>query len=209
MDTIDNILSKKYYITLNAKENKLYTNKELSCRKNDSILFYITVQEDKLIKDLSNCKVSVMSVNDKRKIEQIIDSPTVENGVLVFSPKKEFTSIQGTLNTEITIFDDDESITVQGFLFTITNVLSSDIPEENKDSVDTIIELNRVLNSYKEEVKSLRDSIDELRLLINGESNHVHLNKETLDSITDVEVTKWNDASEKVNNMLHYSVQFN
>ena len=56
-----NIISKKYYLELDTKTFTPYINQKFVCKRNDSILFYITVKADDEILDLTGCKISLVS----------------------------------------------------------------------------------------------------------------------------------------------------
>lgn len=200
---MNNIISKRYYLELSVNDNKLFSDKELYCKANDSIQFHITVKEHDEIKDLTGCRVSIVSTrNDCTMIEQVIDDPTFEDGVLIIKPKKEFSSVVCTMTNEITIYDTDESITIQNFIFSVTKTLQGErIDEEAKDSIDSLIELNKIIASYKTEVEELKAQIESLRELAD-DKGHSHQNKEVLDLITEDTFNKWNDNSTIIGNAL-------
>ena len=56
-----NIISKKYYLELDTKTFTPYIDQKFVCKRNDSILFYITVKADDEILDLTGCKISLVS----------------------------------------------------------------------------------------------------------------------------------------------------
>lgn len=196
---MSNIIAKKYYLELSVNDNKPYSNKDLYCKANDSIQFHITIKENDNIKDLSGCKVSMVSTrNDCTMIEQVIENPIFEDGVLIIIPKKELTNVVSTLTNEITIFDEDESITVQNFIFNVTKTIQGNkIDEETKDSIDSLIELNKIILTYKKDLEELKAQIDDLKNAATIEF-HNHDNKETLDLISDINYNKWEETSNTV-----------
>ena len=50
---MNNIISKKFYMELSVNDNKVYNNKELYCKLNDSIKLYVKLKEDGVIRDLT------------------------------------------------------------------------------------------------------------------------------------------------------------
>ena len=122
-----NIISKKYYLELDTKTFTPYIDQKFVCKRNDSILFYITVKADDEILDLTGCKISLVSARcNGSLIEHTIKDYKLENGVLIFSPKKSFLEFPSTFLNELVISNENESITTQSFKFVVSDLLEGD-----------------------------------------------------------------------------------
>lgn len=214
---MNNIISKKFYLELSFNENKPYNNKELFCKVNDSIKLYIKLKEDGVIRNLENCKISMIS--HKRGnchlgtvIEQDIQKVVVDKGYIVITPKREFTSTISTVVSEITIYDEDEAITTQSFIFQVFKALNDNVIEAEKNSIDTLIDLKRMLSVFemnvdeiRTKIEILKEQIEELDDKLNGGGSspgldHEHDNLEVLDSITQEDIEAWDNAVNLLNN---------
>ena len=205
---MNNIISKKFYMELSVNDNKVYNNKELYCKLNDSIKLYVKLKEDGVIRDLTKCRLSMTSrkrghCHTGAVVEQDIKELVIDGGYIVITPKREFTNSICTLISEITIYDEDEAITTQSFTFQVFKSLNDNIIEPEKDSIDTLIELKKNLLAFEMNVQELRDKIaiikeeiEELDSAIDGGLNncHIHENKEALDMITENCIEAWENA---------------
>lgn len=183
---MSNVISKKYYLELDTKTFTPYINPNFICKRNDSILFYITVKADGEILDLTGCKISLVSARcDGSLIEHTIKDYKLEDGVLIFSPKKSFLDVPSTLLNELVISDEDESITTQSFKFSVCDLLEGDYVngDEIQDDIDTLEELRRMLDEYNQALVNINTEIEN----INVELDEIH---DRLESVTDGYATK-------------------
>lgn len=163
---MNDIISKIYRIELDTKEYTAVTAKDLICKKNDSILFYITVKNDDEVVDLTGCSFSLVSARcDGVLLEHTIKEFIIEDGVLIFSPKKSFLNKPSTLLSELVISKNGSSITTQSFKFTVHDLLEGDCinGDEIKDNIDTLEELRAKLEEYNNNLKKIAYEIAKLK----------------------------------------------
>lgn len=192
---MSNVISKKYYLELDTKTFTPYINPNFICKRNDSILFYITVKADGEILDLTGCKISLVSARcDGSLIEHTIKDYKLEDGVLIFSPKKSFLDVPSTLLNELVISDEDESITTQSFKFSVCDLLEGDYVngDEIQDDIDTLEELRRMLDEYNQALIDINAEIENINadiVNINTELENIHVEideiHDRLESVTD------------------------
>lgn len=229
---MESIIAKRYYLELSLNDNKPYINKDLFCKVNDSIKLYIKIKEDGINgielaqRDLTNCRISMLSIkrsgnhDHNRTIELGVKQVVVDGGYIVITPKRAFTDSIGSVVSEITIYDDDEAITLQTFVFQVikgrTESFGFDRHRhdrydrydryDDRDSIDTLIDLRRSLEGYEVTAEELRAKIQEIddamlavELRLNtgtiGETSHVHDNKDVLDLITVEKINEWDSKS--------------
>lgn len=158
------IISKKFGMILNSNDTSIYTDKSFFCKSNDSIKFAIKVLEGEKIKDLNNCSFILISIkNGKDVIEQKIEEFEIEDGALVFYPKKIFTSSLGNVLSELIIYNEDKSITTQAFNFLVYKSINPLLVNEEMDTVNSIIELHNLLEEYRLDLIEINENTEYLK----------------------------------------------
>lgn len=202
-----------YDLKLDVKETKLLNNKDkMSCKANDSIILNIELVEGGIKKDISDdCSISLITSielsngtiksyrqNNKEHggFQVIKDEISTK---IIIEPMDFFTLNESkNVISEIVISDINESIATQKFRFNIVGTLNGGIIKSAFDSINTLDELDKLIEAEKQalidirnEVNLVSDDIDNKIVAIN-------------DKITqeDIKVDKAiEDIDNKINNM--------
>ena len=206
-------LAKKFLFKLDSKSVKALKEKSFVCYDTDTIKLVIEILENDDYKDLYNSNIEVIFSYPNGESAPI--KQTMEDGGIVIEddslisviPKSGCLIPTDYMRIDINIYDEDEFITLQPFVFKIYKSKESEIFEEAQDVVKTMLGINEKIATLSEEVNTLQVKIDEksadidnqltsITENINNELNEIKLQIDS--SILNMETTI-NQAIENAN----------
>lgn len=160
-------LAKKFLFKLDAKSVKVLREKSFVCYDTDSIKLVIEILENDNHKELYNSNIEVIFSYPNGESAPI--KQTMEDGGIVIEgdnlinimPKSGCLMPTDYLRIDINIYDEDEFITLQPFVFRVYKSKESEIFEEAQDIVKTMISINEQVAILKENVSTLTTKIEE------------------------------------------------
>lgn len=160
-------LAKKFLFKLDAKSVKVLREKSFVCYDTDSIKLVIEILENDNHKELYNSNIEVIFSYPNGESAPI--KQTMEDGGVVIEgdslisimPKSGCLMPTDYLRIDINIYDEDEFITLQPFVFRVYKSKESEIFEEAQDIVKTMISINEQIATLKENVNTLTSKIEE------------------------------------------------
>lgn len=160
-------LAKKFLFKLDAKSVKVLREKSFVCYDTDSIKLVIEILENDNHKELYNSNIEVIFSYPNGESAPI--KQTMEDGGIVIEgdnlinimPKSGCLMPTDYLRIDINIYDEDEFITLQPFVFRVYKSKESEIFEEAQDIVKTMISINEQVAILKENVNTLTSKIEE------------------------------------------------
>lgn len=201
----------RYKLTLDVKKADIPRDKN-QCKQNDDIILDIDILEGGVVKQLSdNCNVSLLySIQDLdgnvvsyRQSSQdggFTITQTLERTNITIKVKDSFAMTCGTLFAELVISDTDESISTQMFKFVVKESINGKVVSEAYDSINTIEELDRLIEAEKLALIELRQTVLNISNGIDMEllsiNNKILAENQKVDlAITDID-NKINDMNE-------------
>lgn len=163
-------ISKHYSFTIDTKETKLL-KKNLIFNYADDITLHIEVLEGGIAKDLTDCKVDLIVANQENPtpiLHKFEDGGiSISDNIVTIVCKNNYIDLVGANISQLIIRDDDQNITTQQFLYITNATLISDEVVNAQNKIDTLVELDEViettklkLNQVDVEVGNLIDDID-------------------------------------------------
>ena len=161
---MSNIIAKQFKFTLDSKSVKTYREKSFVCYNTDSIKFTIDIVEDGAPKSIVGANIEVNysypngeSISMKQEFEDgivIVGGSTIE-----ITPKNSCLVPTDTLMIEVNIYDKDEFITLQPFMFKVLKSIESDI----YDKAETV---TKTMRSIADQMAVLTQDVAELEGLV-------------------------------------------
>ena len=161
---MSNIIAKQFKFTLDSKSVKTYREKSFVCYNTDSIKFTIDIIEDGTPKSIVGANIEVNysypngeSISMKQEFEDgivIVGGSTIE-----ITPKNSCLVPTDALMIEVNIYDKDEFITLQPFMFKVLKSIESDI----YDKAETV---TKTMRSIADQVAVLTQDVAELEGLV-------------------------------------------
>lgn len=161
---MSNIIAKQFKFTLDSKSVKTYREKSFVCYNTDSIKFTIDIIEDGSPKSIVGANIEVNysypngeSASMKQEFEDgivIVGGSTIE-----ITPKNNCLVPTDALMIEVNIYDKDEFITLQPFVFKVLKSIESDI----FDKAETVI---KTMRSVADQMAVLTQDVAELEGLV-------------------------------------------
>ena len=161
---MSNIIAKQFKFTLDSKSVKTYREKSFVCYNTDSIKFTIDIIEDGAPKSIVGANIEVNysypngeSASMKQEFEDgivIVGGSTIE-----ITPKNNCLIPTDALMIEVNIYDKDEFITLQPFVFKVLKSIESDI----FDKAETVI---KTMRSVADQMAVLTQDVVELEGLV-------------------------------------------
>ena len=191
-------LAKKFLFKLDSKSVKVLREKSFMCYDTDTIKLVIEIFENDDYKDLYNSNIEVIFSYPNGESNPI--KQTMEDGGIVIEddslisvvPKSGCLMPTDYLRIDINIYDEDEFITLQPFVFKVYKSKESEIFEEAQDVIKTIISINEQVTALKENVDTLTSKIEETSANIDNQLE-----------VTIREVNnKMNEAKNEINNSI-------
>lgn len=189
-------LAKKFLFKLNTKSVKVLKEKSFVCYDTDTIKLVIEILENDGYKELYNSNIEVIFSypnGESAPIKQtMVDGGIVieEDSMVSIIPKSGCLIPTDNLRIDINIYDEDEFITLQPFIFKVYKSKESEIFEEAQDVVKTMTSINEQLATLKENVNTLTTKIEEtsanidsrLEVILQEANNKVNEAKAEIDN---------------------------
>ena len=191
-------LAKKFLFKLDSKSVKVLREKSFMCYDTDTIKLVIEILENDDYKDLYNSNIEVIFSYPNGESNLI--KQTMEDGGIVIEddslisvvPKSGCLMPTDYLRIDINIYDEDEFITLQPFVFKVYKSKESEIFEEAQDVIKTMTSINEQVAVLKENVDTLTSKIEETSANIDNQL------EVTLREVNN----KMNEAKNEINNSI-------
>lgn len=189
---MDNVLAKKFQFKLDAKSTKMYKDKSFVCYDTDSLKWVIEVLEEDEPKSLGNSEIEVVySYPNKENgaVKQVMADGGIEieaDGTIVVRPKNNCLIPTDYLRIDINIYDQDEFITLQPFMFRVIKSIESEIYEKAEDVVKT-------MKSITEQMASLIGDVEELQVLVSQKEDEIDIRVQNMVSMLEDNINNTND----------------
>ena len=194
---MDNIIAKKFNFQLDAKLVKALRDKSFICYNTDDIELLIDIVENGAEKILDNSMVEVIYSypnGESNQIKQTMedgDISIVENKILI-RPKSNCLIPTEYLKIDINIYDEDEFISTQPFIFRVYKSAESEMFEVAEDVVNTMRSIDGQLQElsakidglqgeFKEEYDAVKEKYDEVYSDMIDLSREISSNTRTLE----------------------------
>lgn len=181
-------ISKYFEINLDSKITKPLKDKTLVCFDTDSIMIKAIITEDLEEKDVEESQVSVIYDYGSHKVEQRMEDGGIElvgKSEIDIVPKSNCLMEATAVSISINIYDEDEFITIQPFIFRILKSSESEIMDEAKDIVDNTVILREQIDVLEDRVEIIntditdkaimvQEQIDEFSVVLENEIESMH-----------------------------------
>ena len=160
-------LAKKFLFKLNTKSVKVLKEKSFVCYDTDTIKLVVEILENDGYKELYDSNIEVIFSypnGESAPIKQTMEDGGIvieEDSMVSIIPKSGCLIPTDCLRIDINIYDEDEFITLQPFVFKVYKSKESEIFEEAQDVVKTMISINEQVATLKENVDTLTTKIEE------------------------------------------------
>jgi hypothetical protein len=181
-------ISKYFEINLDSKITKPLKDKTLVCFDTDSIMIKAIITEDLEEKDVEESQVSVIYDYGSYKVEQRMEDGGIElvgKCEIDIVPKSNCLMEATAVSISINIYDEDEFITIQPFIFRILKSSESEIMDEAKDIVNNTVILREQVDALEDRVEIIntditnktamvQKQIDEFSVVLEDEIESMH-----------------------------------
>lgn len=181
-------ISKYFEINLDSKITKPLKDKTLVCFDTDSIMIKAIITEDLEEKDVEESQVSVIYDYGSYKVEQRMEDGGIElvgKCEIDIVPKSNCLMEATAVSISINIYDEDEFITIQPFIFRILKSSESEIMDEAKDIVNNTVILREQVDALEDRVEIIntditdktamvQKQIDEFSVILEDEIESMH-----------------------------------
>ena len=181
-------ISKYFEINLDSKITKPLKDKTLVCFDTDSIMIKAIITEDLDEKDIEETQVSVIYDYGSYKVEQRMEDGGIElvgKSEIDIVPKSNCLMEATAVSISINIYDEDEFITIQPFIFRILKSSESEIMDEAKDIVNNTVILREQVDTLEDRVEIIntditdktamvQKQIDEFSVVLENEIESMH-----------------------------------
>ena len=160
-------LAKKFLFKLNTKSVKVLKEKSFVCYDTDTIKLVVEILENDGYKELYNSNIEVIFSypnGESAPIKQTMEDGGIvieEDSMISIIPKSGCLMPTDNLRVDINIYDEDEFITLQPFVFKVYKSKESEIFEAAQDVVKTMISINEQVATLKENVNTLTTKVEE------------------------------------------------
>lgn len=180
---MSNDISKHYSFTIDTKDSKTLNN-GLSFNHGDDITLIIKVIEDLQPKSLTNCSVDLIIANQSQEfpiIHRYSDGGiTILDDTVTIITKSNYINLIGVNVAQLLISDEDQTITTQPFAFTTISTLLSDDMVGAVDKIDTLVELDKVIEETRSKITLVDGEITRLSQMALTVKNDVESLSESL-----------------------------
>ena len=162
-------ISKYFEINLDSKITKPLKDKALVCFDTDSIMIKAIITEDLEEKDVEESQVSVIYDYGSHKVEQRMEDGGIElvgKSEIDIVPKSNCLMEATAVSISINIYDEDEFITIQPFIFRILKSSESEIMDEAKDIVNNTVILREQVDALEDRVEIINTDITDKTAII-------------------------------------------
>lgn len=162
-------ISKYFEINLDSKITKPLKDKTLVCFDTDSIMIKAIITEDLEEKDVEESQVSVIYDYGSYKVEQRMEDGGIElvgKCEIDIVPKSNCLMEATAVSISINIYDEDEFITIQPFIFRILKSSESEIMDEAKDIVNNTVILREQVDALEDRVEIIDTDITDKTAMV-------------------------------------------
>ena len=162
-------ISKYFEINLDSKITKPLKDKTLVCFDTDSIMIKAIITEDLEEKDVEESQVSVIYDYGSYKVEQRMEDGGIElvgKCEIDIVPKSNCLMEATAVSISINIYDEDEFITIQPFIFRILKSSESEIMDEAKDIVNNTVILREQVDALEDRVEIINTDITDKTAMV-------------------------------------------
>lgn len=162
-------ISKYFEINLDSKITKPLKDKALVCFDTDSIMIKAIITEDLEEKDVEESQVSVIYDYGSYKVEQRMEDGGIElvgKCEIDIVPKSNCLMEATAVSISINIYDEDEFITIQPFIFRILKSSESEIMDEAKDIVNNTVILREQVDALEDRVEIINTDITDKTAMV-------------------------------------------
>lgn len=162
-------ISKYFEINLDSKITKPLKDKTLVCFDTDSIMIKAIITEDLEEKDVEESQVSVIYDYGSHKVEQRMEDGGIElvgKCEIDIVPKSNCLMEATAVSISINIYDEDEFITIQPFIFRILKSSESEIMDEAKDIVNNTVILREQVDALEDRVEMINTDITDKTVIV-------------------------------------------
>ena len=182
---MNNIISKVYRFKLDTKDIKpLKAN--INVNQLDSVLLKITVTENKVPKNITNSKISLLVVKGDGTITRQTDGIEIINGssgLIDILLKTSCLDVEGIYMAQLSISDEDESIRTNKFVYFVNGIIDGDVIVDAQDKISVLDELERKIDELNDKIIENDGFSGDYNDLINKPL--IDVNKEYVDSELD------------------------
>lgn len=166
-----NDISKHYSVKLETKSTAKLNNNYLNFNYGDDITLSISIMDDGNPKNIDNCEVDMIIVNESR-INPIIHNfsdggITVANNVVTIVCKSGYIDMIGVNIAQLIIRNADQNISTQMFVYNTVSTLSSNDVESAIDGINTVHDIYELIDRMNSVLESVGSSTDELEGKVN------------------------------------------
>ena len=166
-----NDISKHYSVKLETKSTAKLNNNYLNFNYGDDITLSISIMDDGSPKNIDNCEVDMIIVNESG-INPIIHNfsdggITVANNVVTIVCKSGYIDMIGVNIAQLIIRNADQNISTQMFVYNTVSTLSSNDVESAIDGINTIHDIYELIDRMNSVLESVCSSTDELEGKVN------------------------------------------
>ena len=162
-------ISKYFEINLDSKITKPLKDKSFVCFDTDSIMIKAIITEDLEEKDVEESQVSVIYDYGSYKVEQRMEDGGIElvgKSEIDIVPKSNCLMEATAVSISINIYDEDEFITIQPFIFRILKSNESEIMDEAKDIVNNTVILREQVDALEDRVEIINTDITDKTAMV-------------------------------------------
>ena len=178
---MDNIISKVYKFKLDTNDIKpLKAN--INVNQLDSVLLKITITENKIPKNITNSKISLLVVKGDGTITRQTDDIEIINGssgLIDILLKTSCLDVEGIYMAQLSISDEDESIRTNKFVYFVNGIIDGDVIVDAQDKISVLDELERRIDELNDKILESNGFSGDYNDLINKPI--IDVNKEYVD----------------------------
>lgn len=163
---MDNIIAKNFQFALDVKATKVHKEKSFACYNTDALKFTIDIMEDGGFKEIGDAGVEVIysypNGEATAPIKQTMEDGGISvdpSGILEICPKSNCLIPTDYLRVDINVYDEDEFITLQPFVFRVLKSVESEIYEKAETVVNTMRSIDEQMDRLSIEMEELKNAI--------------------------------------------------
>lgn len=205
----ENIIAKKIAITLDTIKQVQYVLKNFVAIVGDSIEITVNLTENDLPKDITGCTCRLIGVKSSGEYFEQNEDITIDdalNGVVKIYPKLNIFNVEGKTTCCLLIEDTDETINVQRFVVAVSKSLVSDIIDDSKEDIETLKELNNLLNTYRGDLNNINQSVSDMEGLVVAKTNEVSVEFNGLKDNIQNQINVLQDNIDGINDVVNYQL---
>ena len=204
------MISKYFEINLDSKTTKPLKDKSFVCFDTDSIMIRAIIAEDFEDKIIEECQISVIYDYGTHIVEQRMQDGGIEivgaNEINIV-PRGNCLVEAQMVTISINIYDEDEFITIQPFMFRILKSNESEMMDEVQDIPKTTIVLEGQIKELEDKIdnagKDISDKIVAIEGQVKGFSYELEDEIEFMHELIDANVENMKDEIYAVNSELN------